>query len=304
MREPTVSDHVVELHGGRRLAVTALGEQDGRPVVYLHGAIGTPLRGTPELAAAIEHLGVRLLLPQRPGFGRSTPQPGRTLTDHAEDVERLADGFRLGRFGVVGVSAGGPYAVACAHRLGDRLVAAAAVSSLSPWCPPAAVPGLPRRIALALRAIATAPRLTTRVGDELARLVERNPDLLRRAMTLGAPRSDRRHLADGATFGAAADAFVEATAGGVGGLVDDHLVTSRSWGFELSAVRGDVHVWHGMHDTLVPVEHALQLAAALPSCRVALDPDQGHFFFRQRVGAILAGLVEAPSRFASAAVSG
>ena len=88
-------------------------------------------------------------LPQRPGLRPLDPQPGRTLLDFAADLDRLADALGLDRFAVLGVSAGGPYAVACAHRLPDRVTAAAAVSSLSPLCAPAEVPGLPSGCAAA-----------------------------------------------------------------------------------------------------------------------------------------------------------
>ena len=281
----------IRLPDGRRLAYTEAGRPDGFPIVYLHGAIGSPLSGDSELMRTIDERGLRLLLVQRPGFGESTPLPGRTLLDFAGDVGAFADALRLERFGIVGVSAGGPYAVACAHRLADRgLTAAAAVSSLSPLGRPCDAPGLARRVRLPLRALVTAPGLATRLGDWTVRLVARHPDLLLRAMAAGAPPADRSHLDDGATSQTAVDAFLAATAGGVRGLIDDHLITSRPWGFDLSAVGGRVHVWHGMGDNFVPVDHALQLAAALPRCEVSLDPNEGHFFFRRRVGDILAGL--------------
>jgi pimeloyl-ACP methyl ester carboxylesterase len=230
------------------------------------------------------------LLVQRPGFGASDPQAGRSVHDFAGDVEQLADALGLERFAVAGVSAGGPYAVACAHALPDRVVAAAAVSSLSPLCAPAQVPGLPARVRVPLRAIARWPRATARLGDAAVALVERHPRSLRRVMALGAPPADRRHLADAGTSRAAAAAFLAAARGGVSGLVADHLVTSRPWGFELGDVRGQVHVWHGMADAFVPVEHALQLVAALPRCRAWIDPGEGHFFFRRRAADILAAL--------------
>lgn len=285
----------VRLADGRRLSLTECGPAAGTPVVYLHGAIGAPLLCTGPLAEAIDELGIRLLLPQRPGFGASDPCPGRTLLDFAADLEQVADALGLERFAVVGVSAGGPYAVACARRLPGRVPVAAAVSSLSPSCAPAEVPGVPARLRVPLRAIAAFPRLTARLGDVGIRLVARRPDLLLRAMTAGAPPADRSHLADDATSRAAVDALLAATAGGVASLVQDHLVTSRPWGFDLGDVTGEVHVWHGMGDAFVPADHALQLVAGLPRCRAFLDPGEGHFFFRRRVRDILATLV-APDR--------
>jgi pimeloyl-ACP methyl ester carboxylesterase len=280
----------VRLSDGRSLAVTDVGPRDGHAVLYLHGAIGAPLECRGDLALAIEALGIRMLLPQRPGFGGSDPHPGRTLLDFAEDLEQVVDALGVERFAVVGVSAGGPYAVACGHRLGERTTVAAAVSSLSPLCAPVDVRGLPKRVRLPLRAIAAAPGLATRIGDATVALVARHPRLLERAMVLGAPPIDRRHVGQPSTRRDTNTAFLAATSSGIGGLVEDHLVTSRPWGFPLDEVRCEVHVWHGMADAFVPADHALHLVAGLPHCRAWFDPAEGHFFFRRRVREILAQL--------------
>jgi pimeloyl-ACP methyl ester carboxylesterase len=283
---------IIRLADGRALAVTEVGPQDGRPVMYLHGAIGAPLE--PTLAGAIEALGIRLILPQRPGFGRSEPQPRRTLLHFAADLEQLADRLELERFSVVGVSAGGPYAMAAAHRLSDRLNTVGVVSSLSPLCAPADVPGLPRRLRLPLKLLAAAPRTCAALGERAVRLIARHPGILRHVMTLGVPRSDRGHVARSALDFHAA--FLQATSGGVRGLIDDHLLTSKPWGFALEEIACEVHVWHGMADVFVPSDHALHLVAGLPNCRAWFDPAEGHFFFRRRVREILAELAPRGAR--------
>ncbi|WP_053227807.1 alpha/beta fold hydrolase [Solirubrobacter soli] len=288
----------VRLADRRSLAVGDVGPRDGVPVMYLHGAIGAPLECRGDLALALGTLGVRLLLPQRPGFGGSDRQPGRTLLDFAEDLEQVADRLGLERFAVVGVSAGGPYALATGHRLGER-VRVAAVSSLSPLCAPVEVPGLPRRVRLPLRAIAAAPRLAAKLGDGGVALVARHPRLLERAMLVGAPPIDRRRVTESATRRDTHSAFLAATASGIGGLIDDHLVTSRPWGFALDQVRSEVHVWHGLADAFVPSDHALHLVASLPRCRAWFDPGEGHFFFRRRVREILGELSASGRRTAS-----
>src|SRR5690242_16671686 len=96
-----VNDLTVRLSDGRSLALGDVGPRDGLPVLYLHGAIGAPLECRGELAMAIETLGIRLLLPQRPGFGGSDRHRGRTLLDNARDLEQAADRLGLERFGVV-----------------------------------------------------------------------------------------------------------------------------------------------------------------------------------------------------------
>ena len=73
-------------------------------------------------------------------------------------------------------------------------------------------------------------------------------------------------------------------------MIYDYGLCAGDWGFEPRDVRPPVQLWHGANDPLVPVDQALLLAAALPRARVAIDPDEGHFFYRRRLREILGEL--------------
>jgi pimeloyl-ACP methyl ester carboxylesterase len=281
----------VALRDGRRLAYLAVGPADGLLVLYLHGAIGSPQTATPELEAVAGELGIRYVMVSRPGFGGSDALPGRTLTDFAGDVAQLADTLGRRRFAVVGVSAGGPYALACAHKLPERVQVAAVVSCVTARGCASAALSAPAR--LGLRAVRAQPRACTSGGDALLGLARRHPRLVARVIRAGAPSTDRRRLDDPGARELAASRFLAAASGGVGGMVDDYLLCSRPWGFEPSAIRTLVHLWHGMQDPLVPVDDAIHLAAAMPTVQTALDPDEGHFFYRRRLRQILGDVVGA-----------
>jgi pimeloyl-ACP methyl ester carboxylesterase len=285
------SQPFIQLGDGRRLTYSSLGPERGTPVLYMHGAIGSPIRHSPALERIMDELGVRYVMPNRPGFGGSDLSPGRTIRDFAADVGELADALGLERFALAGVSAGGPFALACAHELRERVSAVAVCSSLSPLCAPHATPGIRRRVRACLSLLAARPDLCAGAGDALLPLLRANPGLIRVAIAVGASRADRAVIDDPAERRAAIDSFLHATAWGVRGMVDDYLVYSQPWGFSPAAIETEVHVWHGMADALVPVEHALQLAASLPSCRAFFDPDEGHHFFRRRLAAILGALI-------------
>ena len=115
------------LPDGRRLAYTEWGLPDGKPVLFFHGVPGSRLWCPDEEATSAA--GVRLIAPERPGSGRSDPLQGRTLADWPKDVEALADALEISSFGSSGVSAGGPYAAACASLIPGRLRGVALVSS-------------------------------------------------------------------------------------------------------------------------------------------------------------------------------
>jgi len=89
----------------------------------------------PWLEDATQH-GIRLISYDRPGYGGSTPQPGRSVADCAEDVRAIAQALGLPRLGVWGLSGGGPHALACAALLPDLVAAVSVIGSIAPYGAP------------------------------------------------------------------------------------------------------------------------------------------------------------------------
>jgi pimeloyl-ACP methyl ester carboxylesterase len=281
----------VLLGDGRRLAYAGWGRPDGTPVMYFHGALGSPLRRCSRTDAALRALGIRYLLVWRPGFGDSDPLPGRRLVDWPGDVDRMADALGIGRFAVLGVSTGGPYAAACAHALAERVTAAGIVSGFAPLAARGTLADMHSASAWGLRLVRSAPWLVESVGGAAVAFLRRRPDLLIRLLGLGKVAADRAHLADREARAIVVESFLRATERGLAGMVEDLRIVLAPWGFSPHQVRGPVQLWHGARDTTVPVHLAYRLAIDLPHCRAAFDPDEGHFFFRRRMTEILAALV-------------
>jgi pimeloyl-ACP methyl ester carboxylesterase len=152
-----VIDTVLTLPDGRSLAYTDCGEPAGPLVVYFHGAPTSRL----DLVGAEESFrafGVRVVSPDRPGYGGSSPQAGRGFNDWAPDVAALADHLGAERFAVMGLSSGGPYAVACAALLPERIVSAGVVAGVTDMGWPGAWEGYEQSEATLMR-----------IGDEAAR---------------------------------------------------------------------------------------------------------------------------------------
>lgn len=82
-------------------------------------------------ASAIESLfhplGIRVIAPERPGFGLSTVQPNRRIMGWPADIQALARHLSLSRFAILGGSGGGPYALACAQGLPQDMMSAVGV---------------------------------------------------------------------------------------------------------------------------------------------------------------------------------
>jgi pimeloyl-ACP methyl ester carboxylesterase len=111
---------LIAMRDGRNLAYLEVGSAVGSPVFHFHGHGSSRLEAL-GLADAAEKAGVRLIAFDRPGIGLSDPKLGDRLLDWPLDIAEAADHLGIQRFAVKGMSAGGPYALACAHVLPDRV---------------------------------------------------------------------------------------------------------------------------------------------------------------------------------------
>jgi pimeloyl-ACP methyl ester carboxylesterase len=107
------STQVMWLRDGRRLAYTELGDPAGIPIFHQHGMPGSRLEHEAE-PEFYRSMGVRVITPDRPGYGLSDPHPRHPLIGWPSDIVELADSLRIERFGITGLSGGGIYALACA----------------------------------------------------------------------------------------------------------------------------------------------------------------------------------------------
>lgn len=120
--------NLLTLTDNRQLAYAEYGDPNGHPLLYFHG--GGSCRLEPLLLGdeVFSRLGLWVIAPDRPGIGQSDFQAKRGFSDWVKDVETLADALRLEKFSVLGISAGGGYAAACAAKIPKRLRAAVIAS--------------------------------------------------------------------------------------------------------------------------------------------------------------------------------
>jgi pimeloyl-ACP methyl ester carboxylesterase len=273
-----VLDADLVLSDGRNLAYAIWGDPDGRPMFFCHGSPSSRLYA-PDPATTAED-GVRLVTMDRPGFGRSDPQPGRYILDWPADVEQLADALGIQTFDVVGPSSGGPYALACALKLPGRIRCVALVSSIAPVeeLHPDGLTGDDDDTAITRLARQDPARATTLIAENGAWLLE-TPEAF-----LDIPRQepDVRLLRDPDVRAMFINSIREAVRQGLDAYAWDSVLERRHWGFRLAEIGLEVSIFQGEQDWGIPVSEAEVLAAALPHSHLRLFPDAGH-------GLILAG---------------
>lgn len=263
-------DAHVSVTGGRQLAYTDVGEPDWPCVFFFHGAPMSRLHlAYLEQASLAE--GIRVVSPDRPAYGGSSPQPGRSMADWPSDVAALADALEIERFVVAGHSSGGPYAVACASLLPERVLAGIVLDGVTDMGWPGAWEGY-----------IDSERELMRLPSEEAAIawcVERygadgSGFMTSSDFEFAAP--DTALFEDEQAGPMLMSAMGEAFRQGVAGYAQDILVQGRPWPFDPKAIAVPVHVLHGDLDTLVPLAHSRHTAELIPGSDLRLLAGHGH----------------------------
>jgi pimeloyl-ACP methyl ester carboxylesterase len=279
--DPPWREETVRVGPGRKrsLGIAHFGDPDGRVVLWFHGTPGGrrqfPLVGR---RAAIE-LGFHVVLVARPGSGVSTAHLYRAIFDWATDAGAVADHLGHDRFAVVGLSGGGPYALAAAAGFPDRVVAAGILGGVCPLVGPDAsgVPG--GLIGLATRFRPLLGPMRPVLGGFLFGAVQpiiplAHPVYQRFARLM--PAGDQVVFADPEIEGMFIDDLLDASRHRFSAAANDALLFSRDWGFQLADVTVPVRWWHGDADTFVPLAAAQHAVEVLPNAELFLRPGESH----------------------------
>jgi pimeloyl-ACP methyl ester carboxylesterase len=251
------------LDDGRVLSCCQWGPAEGEPLFVLHGSPGSRfLRHREEV---YQRAGAWVITYDRPGYGASTRLPGRQVSHAAADVVSIADQLGLGRFGVCGISGGGPHALAVAARHPDRVRRCATVVSLGPY----GVPGLDF---FASMSAADRQEWAWIQQGEQALVEHMVPDLVSWIDTL-----DTEQPPEGMTDWVRrmlVQAFREAFAPGPGGFVDDFRSFVQPWGFDVAEVAAPTRIMVASEDKS-SLAHGQWLAGHIPGAQLVIVPG-GH----------------------------
>jgi pimeloyl-ACP methyl ester carboxylesterase len=262
----------VRLRDGRALAYAEFGDPRGAPVIYCHGAPSSRAEG--ELTVrqgSAAGLGVRVIIPDRPGMGHSDFQRGRRIIDWPSDVLDLADALQIDRFVVLGSSAGAPYALACAALIPERVRAVGIVGGVAPSDAPGLSSGANRLMGQLARN--AAPVMGGLIRLQLLALRSQS---VRKSMAKAFPDPDRALLERADLRDAFIGCLEECCRHGARGAVWELGMFSLPWGFDLSSITVPVRLWQGEKDGNVSTTHAKYLAGILPTCRAHFYPDDAH----------------------------
>ncbi|MAE97290.1 MAG: alpha/beta hydrolase [Deltaproteobacteria bacterium] len=267
----------VELGDGRSIGVAEYGDPDGDAIFWFHGTPGGRRQVPPLARELAAERGVRLIGVERPGVGSSTPHLHDRVADGARDIEHVADRLNIGRFGIVGLSGGGPYVLACAHELPERVVAGAVLGGVAPVCGEEAASG--GAVALAGRFGPLLEMLYQPLGHFVWATVFALRPLASQAFDLfigTMPEGDQEVMNRPEMKEMFIDDMLRAGRSQLHAPIYDAVLFARPWGFSLRDIRVPIRFWHGDSDHIVPLDHGEHQAKLVPDSDLKVRPREGH----------------------------
>jgi pimeloyl-ACP methyl ester carboxylesterase len=272
---PLRSNQII-LKDGRRLGYGEIGDPGGSPVFYFHGFPGSRLE-IELVSHYLEETKMRIIAPERPGFGLSDFKKGRTIGEWPDDLLQLAEDLGLDQFAVLGLSGGGPYALACAWKIPARLTSVVIVCGLGPVDDAEML----RQILWLNRFGLSVARKSVILSDRLVSLaaifIRHFPEKIIEHLLKRMPSPDQEVLNPPGVREILSQSFREAVRFGYRGPAREVILYSRPWDFRVEDIRMAVDLFYGEEDTIVPSIFGKRLEKMIPRCQASFFPHEGHF---------------------------
>ena len=277
----------------RRIGFAEFGDPQGRAVFWLHGTPGARRQIPMEARVFAEQRSIRLIGVDRPGIGSSTPFQYENVLAFAVDMATIADTLGIDKMAVVGLSGGGPYALACAAAMPERIVAAGVLGGVAPTVGPDAIGG-------GLMALGTLAAPVIQVAGGPIRLAASTLIWLIRPVAEPAvylyaaisPEADRKMLVRPEFKAMFLDDLLNGSRKQMAAPFADIVVFARDWGFRLDEVKVSVRWWHGDRDHIVPFAHGQHVVSGLPDAELHQLPGESHLAGLGRAEDILSTMLD------------
>ena len=264
------------LRDGRTLGYAEYGSTDGTPVFYFTGGNSSRFEGKWFQEAALKK-NIRLIVPDRPGFGLSTHQPARQLLHWSDDVSQLADSLSIDTLSVFGLSGGGPHVLAVAHNIPERLNKVAIVSGTAPPDMPDKFHGMWPPVRMIFGTAKHLPIVNKFLLKQMSNFYSNEEQMLTQ-MKRALPKPDVELIdRKPEIISIFAEATREAHRNGVDGDAHEWQLYVRDWGFDLGQINNEIKLWYGIYDRQVPAGMGRYLASRLPNSSLIEVEDGGHF---------------------------
>ena len=279
--------NILILGNKHKLAWNEYGMPDGEPVLYFHGTPGSSIEASSADIIA-KDLGIRLIAPDRPGYGDSDPHDDFGLVDWPDVISQLADKLNLKKFSILGYSIGGPYALVCAHEIPERINRVILVGSTAPFESDAMQNHINADFKPLYELSVTDYPATIKHLSQLAS----SPEALREVLCAQLPDVDLDIVKQKSFHSAHLKTLRQALNNGVHGIANDLQNVTKPWQFNIQKIPHKVDIWHGRDDQNVGFPIGEYLAETIQNPTTYFIDNAGHYFLFKQWQAILQNIVE------------
>ena len=267
----------VAVREGRRLSFAEYGSPRGDALLWMHGTPGARRQIPFEARQHAERQGLRIIGVDRPGIASSTPHLYPDVLDWTADLELLLDALAVEDVRMIGLSGGGPYALAAGAGLPDRVRAVGILGGVAPTRGPDAAPG--GIIQLAVRLAPAIETVRVPLGVGLTGAIRLVRPLAGPGLDLYAavqPAGDKNLLGRPEFKAMFLDDLLNGSRFQTSAPLNDLVLFTREWGFSPADVAAPVVWWHGDADHIVPLGHGEHMVERLPDAELRVIDGESH----------------------------
>ena len=261
----------------RQIGFAEFGDPRGRAVFWLHGTPGARRQIPVEARVYAERNHIRLIGVDRPGIGSSTPFQYENVLAFADDLRTIADVLGIDKMAIIGLSGGGPYTLACAAAMPERVVAVGVLGGVAPAVGAERIGGGAMALGSAMAPFMPFIGLPLRLaGVSLIRVAKPFADRAIDVYGRVSPVGDRQLLARPEFKAMFLDDLLNGSRKQMAAPFADVVVFAKDWGFRLDEVKVPVRWWHGDKDHIIPFAHGEHVVALLPDAELYTLPGESH----------------------------
>jgi pimeloyl-ACP methyl ester carboxylesterase len=276
VRRPAL-EGTVAVRDDRRLSFAEYGSRRGPAIVWMHGTPGARRQIPLEIREYADRQGVRIIGLDRPGIGSSTPYLYPDVLDWTRDLELVLDTLAIDTVRLIGLSGGGPYALAAGAALPERVHGVGVLGGVAPTRGEDAAAGGIIQLAVSLAPLLVVARVP--LGVALTQGIRLVRPLAGPALDLYAavqPPGDKNLLSRPEFKAMFLDDLLNGSRFQTSAPINDLILFTRPWGFDLADVRVPVRWWHGDDDHIVPFRHGQHVVDRLPDATMSVIDGESH----------------------------
>ncbi|MCM3567243.1 alpha/beta fold hydrolase [Neobacillus mesonae] len=252
-----MKDQTIVLRDGRKLGYSEYGNAKGKPIFFFHGTPGARNHPAAQIIESAVPF-VRLFVVDRPGYGLSDPQKGRTLQDWNLDFSELLEHLNLSSFSIIAPSGGTPYAISISYFMPEKVEKTAILCGVGPVYIPELLEEMGEEEKSSIKAALYQPELL----EAFVAKVKENPVQYVNSLVEKMPKESQQKLTP-AVINGYTNLAIESSKTPYG-MIDDGKIFGTPWNIPFEKIKVPIHFWHGDQDVNVPMSHAEYLSSKIP----------------------------------------